>query len=536
MADAASIAVMVESVGSRSSRWVQIKRDDFLMKDEERTGRKRMPKSIMQQNNRFQHAISSLSSSSGSSNNGSSGEEAKNQKRPRNQEHEGNGQSGAVLHDYHAKPLPDPRLMDQDQEASSPTGDDESPEESNSGDDANQISADNSSGDDSAAAIKESRANKRQKLEDAKPTTAGAAAAEAKNNPLPNNIAKKGGISHNVMPVVNPALPKNGNARLALAPAVQLPPFAGIGKRPSVQMAAPTAPSLDTNAAMVMAGNNITATDALAAPRPELASNGNNVAGGPMGSQAGPAVISGDFETSSSNSSRGKPQIRAYYHINEDDMILMEDVIMCPFIFRTRDAVLCGALAECVMPGMLRAHFSSTNKLLSMEMIYDAMGFMQQLERASGSELMAQIIPGSLEMALSPGSSECRVITLAESPYRIVNVNESWTKLTKYTQMEVEGMELFNLLESSSDDQPSSESNTPIDLDDVMEGRCKCNTRFHRDKDGREFVDFVSSYPLTNASDEITHILHVSKELVPAESVSGANTESFATTEATNDE
>jgi PAS domain-containing protein len=147
------------------------------------------------------------------------------------------------------------------------------------------------------------------------------------------------------------------------------------------------------------------------------------------------------------------------------------------------------------MPGMLRGHFSSRNKLLSMELMYDAMGFMQQLERASGSELMAQIIPGSLEMALSPGSNECRVITLAEAPYRIVNVNEAWTRLTKYTQMEVEGAELFNLLQPpSADDQPA---NPPYDLEEVTEGRCKCTTRFHCGKDGREFVDFISSFPLT---------------------------------------
>lgn len=516
MADAASIAAMVESVGSRSNRWVRIKREDFLMKEEERTGRKRMPKNIMRQSSRFQHAISSLSSSSSSFNNGSGGEDGKSKKRPH-----GTGE----LHDYHAKPLPDP-LMDGDQEADSP--------DSSRADDAIQISADNSSGDDSAAAIKESRSNKRRKVEESKPATAGDAAAEAKNNLLPKNIAKKGGISHNVMPVMNPAIPKNGNARLALAPAVQLPPFAGIGKSLA---AASTAPTSDTASTTAINDEKTSNVDT----RPEIASGnssgtGNNAAGVASGSMPGPAVISGDFETSSSNSSRGKPQIRSYYHINEDDMILMEDVIMCPCVFRTQDAVLCGALAECIMPGMLRAHFSSTNKLLSIEMIYDAMGFMQQLERASGSELMAQIIPGSLEMALSPGSSECRVITLAESPYRIVNVNESWTKLTKYTQVEVEGMELFDLLEPSTDDQPST-ANTPVNLDEVKEGRCKCTTRFHCDKESREFVDFVSSYPLTNANDEVTHFLHVSKELPPVESVSDENPDSFATnTEETNEE
>ncbi|KAL3911234.1 MAG: hypothetical protein SGILL_007363, partial [Bacillariaceae sp.] len=523
VADAASVAAMIEGVGSRSNRWVQIKREDFLIKEEERTGRKRMPKSIMQQNNRFQHAVSSLSSSSNSSNNGSSGDDSKTKKRSHS-----SALGSSEYHDYHAKPLPDPKLGDQDRNSnSSNSGEDDSPDDSNSADDAKQISSiDASSGDDSNAAIKESRTNKRQKVEErsAKPVSAGAAAAEAKNNILPSNIAKKGGIAHNVMPVMNNALPKNGNARLSLAPAVQLPPFAGLGKRSQVPSgAASSSQSVSMN-------NDGSDKNTNSMPAPTGAS------ANPLAASAlpGPAVISGDFETSSSSSSRSKPQIRGYYHINEDDMILMEDVIMCPFVFRTQDAVLCGVLAECVQPGMLRAHFSSTNKLLSMEMIYDAMGFMQQLERASGSELMAQIIPGSLEMALSPGSAECRVITLAEPPFRIVNVNEAWTKLTKYTQMDVEGSELFGLLDppAETDDQPT---NPPNDLDEVLEGCCKCTTRFHCDKDGREFVDFISSYPLTNASDEITHILHVSKELAPMEVSTDENQASSATTEEMND-
>ena len=234
--------------------------------------------------------------------------------------------------------------------------------------------------------------------------------------------------------------------------------------------------------------------DIIPSRRPTLA----NVALEPRaGISTGPPVISGDIETSSSNSSRSKPQIRASYHQNEDEMILMNDVMMSPFVFRTHDAVLCGALSECVMHGMLRGEFSSRNKLVSLEMVYDSMGLMQQLERCSGSELMAQIIPGSLEIALSHVPFECRVITLAEPPYLITYVNEAWTKLTKYTQVDVEGLELFSILDSASSSSESEASNQPYDLSDVSEGRCKCTTRFHFDKGGREFVDFMCSYPLT---------------------------------------
>ena len=69
IADAASIAVMIEGVGSRSARWAHIKRDDLFAKEEERTGRKRMPRNVVQRNNRFRHAISSISASSSNSSN-----------------------------------------------------------------------------------------------------------------------------------------------------------------------------------------------------------------------------------------------------------------------------------------------------------------------------------------------------------------------------------------------------------------------------------------------------------------------------------
>ena len=84
-------------------------------------------------------------------------------------------------------------------------------------------------------------------------------------------------------------------------------------------------------------------------------------------------------------------------------------------------------------------------------MIFDAMGFCQQLERASGNEGMAQIIPNSLEMALAtqPDSSDgvARVITLETGPeFQVVSVNEAWTKVTGYTQLDVEGKDLRKVL------------------------------------------------------------------------------------------
>ena len=93
IADAASIAVMVEGIGSRSERWAQIKREEFLAREDAaiaRAGggtgqsslqqqRQRMPHNITRQNSRLQHAVSSLSSSSESSTGNGSGEEEEQQ-------------------------------------------------------------------------------------------------------------------------------------------------------------------------------------------------------------------------------------------------------------------------------------------------------------------------------------------------------------------------------------------------------------------------------------------------------------------------
>jgi len=298
----------------------------------------------------------------------------------------------------------------------------------------------------------------------------------------PPKIAKKGGIAHNIRPV-----------NTDLASGTSLPPFSGLGSR------------------SVSSSNNVV----VGAARIEQSGEAASAAAGSIGknSSAGHRETNGysaadSAETSSSTSSSGggvsnsrgrqSPQIKASYHVNEDDMILMENVLMCPFTFRSHDAVLCGALAECVMPGMLRASFSERNKLISLELVYDAMGFMQQLERASGNEGSAQIIPGSLELALTPTSTDARVITTAKSPYLIVNVNDVWTQLTGYTQLEVEGREYLTLLDGEGTvpqayDRPGK---ARYNLEDIARGRSACATNIHYDKDGNDFIEFVCSYPL----------------------------------------
>eukprot|EP00557_Chaetoceros_sp_GSL56_P008259 CAMPEP_0176499374 /NCGR_PEP_ID=MMETSP0200_2-20121128/12891_1 /TAXON_ID=947934 /ORGANISM="Chaetoceros sp., Strain GSL56" /LENGTH=919 /DNA_ID=CAMNT_0017897785 /DNA_START=130 /DNA_END=2889 /DNA_ORIENTATION=- len=529
--DSASVAVMVENVGNRSDRWKNTVRDEFLRKEETRTGkiRSRMPRDIVHQDSRFQHAISSLSSSSGySTGNGSSEEEDKKSVLPLypqmarldktgktsvtrkkvsssssggSSEQQPNVGASDMFHDYHAKPLPDPKL-----DSSGSTGSDSL----NGNDSDNAVvgklyCSDSLSRDD--VKVRQFHQKKRPvpsslnilSEQDSKPSSIAREtiisedltmqAIENSSNSsstksctkLPRNIAQSGGIVHNVRPVLAPN--NIQMTRFSNAPAVQLPPFIGLGKRPRVEVDTSNNDSPQSS---------INPEQELPSEKPSKISELHSNPSQQLSNLIGVGSNDGSSDESCSL------HVQASYHVNEDSMLLTDDVLMCPFIFRTQDAVQCGALAECVMPGMLRAQFSSRNKLLQLEMVYDAMGFMQQLGRASGNEAVAEIVPNSLEMSLQPCSNEARVITLAKSPYPIVSVNAVFTKYTKFTQMDAENKDL-SILEGRRTD-PSAKyckgkpNHTPSS---VAQGSAACSTNLYYDKYGKGFVAFVTSYPLT---------------------------------------
>lgn len=525
---------------------MQLKRDDIMNRGSASMGSESFPNSIVQRNSRYQHAISSLSSSSGSSS-GSGGQECRRRlKRPHSQmtsqlpsgttqdnksENPQNVSSSGSsnnsshqqksftdFHVYNAPSLPDPKLADDYQGESGNSSGGEA-------DGMKHVSTDSSSSGDedtlSDGAVKTSFPKRRKVADNGSGTVGsatiagGTAVASLPTFPmkpsLPANIAKSGGISHNVRPVATFPV-GNGSARLGLAPPTPLPPFLGIGKRAHVVDPPTTTVGVvdvranaSTAVQQGVTGSHGTVQSSVGQPATITLDRLSSISPSGAGSNSeslgkkatAPVLISADVDASSSNSSSQSGKIHAYYHVNEDDMLLTEDVLMCPFVFRSQDAVMCGALADCIMPGMIRAHFSPRNKLMSLEMVYDAMGFMQQLERASGSEGTAHIVPGSLEMALSPAPNEARVITMAESPYLILSVNSAWTKMTKYSQMEVEGLDLSILNGTRTDAEASVRpGKPPHKFSDVAKGRCSCSTNILYDKDGHEFVAYASSYPL----------------------------------------
>jgi len=540
--DSASMAVMIETIGSRNARWLQRKRDEFLSRDSSIGDARRQANNAdnsstgtssasgnmpsMVGNTRMQHAVSSLSNSSsgsGSSSNGSGSEEERKRKKSGEKsikypdvkkkevssstkkakkvssssssdtlqrDPSADGGSNDLFHDYNAPSLLDPLPEPGSQDSHSPDGIDS--DNCVVGGGKHGMCVDSSSGEDEKA----NPPKKKSKTSSAAapPSSAPSQVNDvSKQTSLPANIAKSG-ISHNVKVSSGRGYAKQALSR---APVTSLPPFAGLGKRKYTPKAVATMKSNTSSSSddsMVIVHNKNSTTSNTSQQN---------------GTSSDPNIITVDNQSTSSKASSQNPRgIQAHYFVNPDDMIITDDILMCPFIFRSQDAVWNGALAECVQPGMLRVAFSKTNKLRNVEMIFDAMGYCQQLERASGNEGSAQIIPNSLEMALAPNSEEARVITLAKAPFKIVSVNEIWTNLFGYTQLDVEGKDLSIL----NGERTNQETGT-MSFENVGKGICAANTIIHYDSKGREFLDFMCSYPLSNLNNEVTHILHVCREL-----------------------
>lgn len=71
---------------------------------------------------------------------------------------------------------------------------------------------------------------------------------------------------------------------------------------------------------------------------------------------------------------------RLAYSSSRDDIVAAGEQIMCWFSLRTEGSEHVGALHGCVQHGMLQAHFNGENKITAVEMMFDVMGFMQQLQ------------------------------------------------------------------------------------------------------------------------------------------------------------
>ena len=71
---------------------------------------------------------------------------------------------------------------------------------------------------------------------------------------------------------------------------------------------------------------------------------------------------------------------RIIYSCGKDDMLAAGDLIMCKYVMRIEGYEIVGARSGCIQHGMIHCKFNKQNKMISAEMMFDVMGFMQQLQ------------------------------------------------------------------------------------------------------------------------------------------------------------
>ena len=196
-------------------------------------------------------------------------------------------------------------------------------------------------------------------------------------------------------------------------------------------------------------------------------------------------------------------RVQVQHYAGPEDIIMHGGVLSCRWMLRTVNAVACGALCECHCQGMLRARFSPAHKLSHLELAFDVMGFMQQLQRASGLDAF-RVIPNTVSMAQAP-SEEARCITMAETPHLIVYVSPAWCRVCGYTAEEVRGRNARMLQGAMTDQDAVSGFMLKV-------GRRQCCSMevCNYTKGGVPFTNYMTAYPLTTDG-RVTHFMSTIK-------------------------
>jgi len=142
------------------------------------------------------------------------------------------------------------------------------------------------------------------------------------------------------------------------------------------------------------------------------------------------------------------------YTIRDEDMIAAGELVMCCYVLALDGSISTGKHTRCSQSGMLQCKFNKQNKIVALELIYDVMGFMQQLQRTELISPENSIVPNTLSMALQP-SSEPRIIVRTEPPFPVVHLNEAWSRIKGTQQRPNEVIFLVDALgATSSTDNP----------------------------------------------------------------------------------
>ena len=175
------------------------------------------------------------------------------------------------------------------------------------------------------------------------------------------------------------------------------------------------------------------------------------------------------------------------YDINVDDLVAASDLVMGCYQLILDGTGVFRDHALCSQTGMIQVKFNQENKIIAVELVYDVMGFMQQLQRETPRAPEDTIIPNTLAMALQTSNTPRMIVKLFSSN-EVVHINRAWTEMKGITQSMIENLTISQALLA-------------------CEFQCTTNN-------GRETTTMISSKDMTNHLDDQEQQLPLSSSLL----------------------
>ncbi|GKY97961.1 hypothetical protein MPSEU_000754100 [Mayamaea pseudoterrestris] len=209
----------------------------------------------------------------------------------------------------------------------------------------------------------------------------------------------------------------------------------------------------------------------------------------------------------------GKIEFR--YTLVAEEAVVAGNQMMARWVMSTTNAMQCGAKMEVYKQGMLCSRFNSSHKIVGLELMFDVMAFMLQLKQAAGVESFT-VVPNTAHTCQRTFDKPV-VMTAADPPYTIVQVNKLWEEMTGYTADEVVGKASCAILQGARTDRKTTEDM----MTEVRFKRATYACVINYKKSGEAFRNHLCLYPLSTDS-RIAHYLAITEHSDDGES-SNAN-------------
>jgi PAS domain S-box-containing protein len=198
--------------------------------------------------------------------------------------------------------------------------------------------------------------------------------------------------------------------------------------------------------------------------------------------------------------------IKFRFTLVTEDVVVAGNQMMARWAMTTTNAVQYGARMEVAKQGMLCAKFNSAHKIIGLELMFDVMAFMLQLKQATGSDSFS-VVPNTVQTC-QRSFDKPMVMTLAERPYTIVQVNKIWEDMTGYKAEDVVGKASCQVLQGQETDRKALDAlMTAVRYKRPASGMLVNYTRTRE-----RFYNHLTFYPLSTDS-KITHYVSLTTHM-----------------------